>query len=611
MEIAPDKQNIDRVFSNTTYYIDFYQREYKWTVEPISRLLEDIFYAFDETYKGNSKLDPGPEIIIAKYPWYYLNTYVTNTIDGRVYVVDGQQRLTTLTLILIKLHHMAAAEQSALADWIKGKIAGQDGFKKRFWMNHERHLATVQALFEDQDEVPTNSGITAVNMLDNYNLISEMLNGRLSSKHKLETFVFYFLHRLVLINLSVAQTDVPMVFEVINDRGVRLRPYEILKGKLLGQIDKVELDANDYNGLWEKSVQSVNRFRTDEIDTFFTYLLKAKFSSSRGTAERFDKDYHREMFKKDVNDALNLDHNPSAVKTFISKDFRYFTALYARIQGAALGAQEALEHVYYNRLNGMDSQNLLILSACVVDDDEEDEKIRLVAFHLDRLFALLRLQRAYDSNEFNDAVYEVANEIRGKPASTIPPAFERKLLELLSIRRGVEVLDAFEYAQFKNTSITDVPTRFTRYFFARLDAFLAAGLNKPAYKVDDLVTKTGAVNGYHIEHIMSHNPGNIALYEENEEQFEIDRNRLGAVLLLKGRDNISSSNESYGDKLKSYAGTLYWNETLRADAYKAKLDFTDLIKKHQLAFESYEKFGPEQIENRQRLLFALSQIIWS
>lgn len=611
MEIAPDKQNIDRVFSNTTYYIDFYQREYKWTIEPVTRLLDDIFYEFEETYKGNSKLDPGPETIGAKYPWYYLNTYVTNTIDGRVYVVDGQQRLTTLTLILIKLHHTAAAEQSALADWIKGKIAGQDGFKKRFWMNHERHLATLQALFDDQDEIPTDSGITAVNMLNNFHYISEMLSSRLTSKHKLETFVFYFLHRLVLINLSVAQTDVPMVFEVINDRGVRLRPYEILKGKLLGQIDKVELDTNNYNGLWETSVQSVNHFRTDEIDTFFTYLLKAKFSNSRGTAERFDKDYHREMFKKEVNDTLNLDHNASAVKEFISNDFRYFTALYARIQKATLSAQESLEHVYYNRLNGMDSQNLLILSACVVDDDEEDKKIRLVAFHLDRLFALLRLQRAYDSNEFSNAIYEISNEIREQPASAIPPAFEKKLLELLSIRRGVKVLEAFEYAQFKNTTITDVPTRFTRYFFARLDAFLAAALNKPAYNVDDLVTKTGAVNGYHIEHIMSYNSDNKALYEGNEEQFEIDRNRLGAVLLLKGKDNISSGNESYGEKLKSYAGTLYWNETLRTDTYKAKLDFTDLIKKHQLAFEPYEKFGPEQIESRQKLLFALSKIIWS
>jgi len=35
VDIAPDKQNIDSVFSNTVYYIDFYQRDYKWTEEPV------------------------------------------------------------------------------------------------------------------------------------------------------------------------------------------------------------------------------------------------------------------------------------------------------------------------------------------------------------------------------------------------------------------------------------------------------------------------------------------------------------------------------------------------------------------------------------------------
>jgi hypothetical protein len=38
MDISPDKQNIDRVFSNTAYYIDFYQRDYRWTDEPVLRL---------------------------------------------------------------------------------------------------------------------------------------------------------------------------------------------------------------------------------------------------------------------------------------------------------------------------------------------------------------------------------------------------------------------------------------------------------------------------------------------------------------------------------------------------------------------------------------------
>ena len=107
MDISPDKQNVDRVFSNTTYHIDFYQRDYKWNEIPVHRLLEDIFYMFNEEYSKYESLEPSTETVLAKYSWYYLNTYVTNTVDGRVYIVDGQQRLTTLSLILIKLYNSA------------------------------------------------------------------------------------------------------------------------------------------------------------------------------------------------------------------------------------------------------------------------------------------------------------------------------------------------------------------------------------------------------------------------------------------------------------------------------------------------------------------------
>ena len=96
MDISPDKQNIDGVFSNTKYYIDFYQRDYRWTEEPVKRLLDDVFYKFNDEYERRKEFDPSHETI-ARYPWYYLNTYVTNVIDGREYVVDGQQRLTTLS----------------------------------------------------------------------------------------------------------------------------------------------------------------------------------------------------------------------------------------------------------------------------------------------------------------------------------------------------------------------------------------------------------------------------------------------------------------------------------------------------------------------------------
>lgn len=81
-------------------------------------------------------------------------------------------------------------------------------------------------------------------------------------------------------------------------------------------------------------------------------------------------------------------------------------------------------------------------------------------------------------------------------------------------------------------------------------------------------------------------------------------------MLLKGKDNISSNNEPYSEKLKSYANTLYWNETLRADSYKSKLDMTALKTSFDLDLVALDKFGPDELEARHKLLFQLISIIW-
>ena len=80
--------------------------------------------------------------------------------------------------------------------------------------------------------------------------------------------------------------------------------------------------------------------------------------------------------------------------------------------------------------------------------------------------------------------------------------------------------------------------------------------------------------------------------------------------MLKGRDNISSNNEPYSQKLKSYANTLYWNETLREDSYKSKIDMRDLKETFNLDLKPLNQFGPDELEARHRLLFEISKIIW-
>lgn len=613
MDIAPDKQNIDRVFSNTAYFIDFYQRDYRWTAEPVLRLLDDVFHKFDEQYARSSDLDPSKETIAARYPWYYLNTYVTNVVEGRVYVVDGQQRLTTLSLMLIKLHHLARQYGSKLIGWIDSKIAGQSGFEQQFWMNHLGHKAAQEALFggTPPTEIDTSSGITAQNMVENYKTISTFLDAKLKDRRCFETFVFYFLLRLVLINLAVEQTDVSMVFEVINDRGVRLRPYEILKGQLFGQIDKIELENDKYNELWEQRAAAINAFKEDDFDSFFRFYLKAKFASSRKDGQRFDGDYHRAMFTPEMDGKLGLLHSPKKAKAFLKGDFSYFTNLYITLRRAYARDQPELRGVYYNALLELNAPFLLAISACVPNDPDEEVKVKRVAHEIDRLYSLLQLQSAYDSNEFADSLMRISDAIRGQPASVFRAAFDAELKAAIATRRNVAEADPLSYAAFRQTGINLLP-RFKRYFFARIDEFLAEQMNlNPKHPIADLVTRTGAKTGFHVEHILAWNDENKARFDHDEERFDEERNRLGGILLLKGKDNISSSNESYQEKLKSYANTLYWNETLRADSYKSKLDMTALKARHGLDLQPLSEFGPEQLEARHKLLFKLVGIIWA
>ena len=71
--------------------------------------------------------------------------------------------------------------------------------------------------------------LTHLNMINNYDEISRYLDRELSTGHKFKCFVIYLLKRIALVRIGIDDyKDVPMVFEVINDSGKKLKPYEVL-----------------------------------------------------------------------------------------------------------------------------------------------------------------------------------------------------------------------------------------------------------------------------------------------------------------------------------------------------------------------------------------------
>lgn len=618
MAITPVPQNIEQVFSSTTYYIDFYQRQYKWNKEPVERLLDDIFYKFNQEYQ---KIDPSiaPEIACGRIGFYFLNTYVTNTISGKVFLVDGQQRFTTITLIMIQLYHLGKAFNSELTDWIKDRIYGTSGAKKNFWLQHQNHLPTMEGLLNGlpSAEIPVKTGVTAKNMVENTRFIKSCLENELKTLHQFDTFIYYMLRNLEIVKLEVVQTDVPMVFEVINDRGVRLKPHEILKGKLLGQVDKQELELLKLNDVWEKQINLVGVSNTgndnDEIDNFFETFIRSKIVASRGTADKYtSKNYHRILFIGEVEEYFKLNRNAANTKKFLQNDFIYFTNLYSRIRGLRSTFDAEYPCVYYNQLNDLTGHYLLILSACRLNDTEEDQKIKIISYQYDRIFAMLHLQKAYVNNILGDLIYTISNDIREISANQIASVFEKHLLTALKDIKGVTITEIFNYNYFKDVGYSDLPTRFNRYFFSRIEYFITKETGSEMQQsFDNLVRNSGNVNGHHVEHILAHNDENLKAFNYNEEVFERERNRLGGLLLLRGNSNQSSGNEPYSDKLKTYTQSLYWNATLHPDTYHSNLDLRSLMDKYQLAFRAMDSFGPDELEERHKLLAQMAQIIWN
>jgi len=100
-EIRGVSKSVRNLLSDVKYTIDYYQREYKWTTKQVSELLEDLTNRFLEDHEDNNERKA-----VAGYGQYFLGSIVISVKNGQKFIIDGQQRLTTLTLLLIYLDNL-------------------------------------------------------------------------------------------------------------------------------------------------------------------------------------------------------------------------------------------------------------------------------------------------------------------------------------------------------------------------------------------------------------------------------------------------------------------------------------------------------------------------
>lgn len=414
-----------------------------------------------------------------------------------------------------------------------------------------------------------------------------------------------------MVELDISQNDTPMVFEVINDRGEALKSFQILKGKLIGALSKDDVET--FCAKWDSALSHL----AESEDDFFSDLIKSKFVFKRNSAmeKSINNEYHRYIF--DNNEiAQNLgfhkqnENHIKNIKKFISEDICYYAKLYAKI------IQIDNEFLEYTDINELSGQYQNILSACMIEDKQEKEKIEIIAKEYDRLWVLLNLNGIYDSNEFQEISYKLNEILKGADIQNYKDIFDKVIKDAIKEVKGVvEVNSLLDYASFVSRNYTNLKTRSLRYLFARVEKYICDNINQtPQSSVFDISTKTGDKTGYHIEHILSRNETNKS-YFENDEEFEEQRNLLGGLLLLKGKENISSGNEEYSDKLKTYSNSLVWGHSLCDDFYhsthKGFIDFNNRVFANKdIKFKPYQKFDKVALHERTKLLYEIVKIIW-
>jgi len=98
-EIREEAKTIRQLLSGTRYFIDYYQREYEWQTKQVRELLDDLAGRSLEGHKASND-----RTVVQGYGHYFLGSIIISQKSNKNFIIDGQQRLTTLTLLLIYPH---------------------------------------------------------------------------------------------------------------------------------------------------------------------------------------------------------------------------------------------------------------------------------------------------------------------------------------------------------------------------------------------------------------------------------------------------------------------------------------------------------------------------
>jgi hypothetical protein len=196
--VAGRTYSLKELFDRSFYRIDYYQREYAWSVEDVRTLMEDLFDAFDDTGHHRRRRRHGSEP-----DRYFLGPFVFVDEQRNVrFLVDGQQRFTTIHLLFLDLRRTAQLLGKTEANDKLSRVIGEFQRRRlrfRIDIDERRELLKhfIAARTSNLGRAPP---ISVRNMSFRSDLIRELLDRHLTAD-ACSAFIDWLLDDVVLVGI--------------------------------------------------------------------------------------------------------------------------------------------------------------------------------------------------------------------------------------------------------------------------------------------------------------------------------------------------------------------------------------------------------------------------
>ena len=578
------------------FKVPVYQRNYDWTNIQCEKLFQDIMKAGENNHQHFT----GTVV--------YIDDVNGGSGLNEVLIIDGQQRFSSLTLLLMYLNNRLRTLGQNYT-MIEQMIFSEAYGTKSFNINVDDRSDCMNAIFNDQPFDTTDVGESVRNLYGRYNDIIDVFPDDDITDGMLLHFCDWLAEKVFFIEIvATTEQDAHKVFVTMNDRGLSLTSTEMLKGYLLSEI-KDDAKREKLNGIWRDKVLSLKKDNDKGDESFIKAWLRAQYAETiretKAGAVNKDFDIIGGSFHKwvrDERDKLGLDSTDN-YEQFIMK-FAKYADIYMKIREAESVFAEETKYVYYNAQVNFTLQAQLLLASICYEDTWPTiiEKMNLVARFIDLLItARVTNYRSVDYSTIKNYVFNVTKDIRKCSVEELKKKLQQQYDNL-------SYDPAMALPELRLNSFTK---KYIKNMLARITGYIEEQTGVASNYCNYMNTQTK--NPFEIEHIITDHYEWFTDEYADQEDFKRWRNSIGALLLLHKSINASLNDSKYDYKLSKYCsneGNIY-TESLGELAYQNNPKFKKFIADNDLPFKAYAQFGKAEITERIQLLVKLVGLVWN